>query len=271
MDFTPQSRNLIGAGVGVVLLISLGLYFFLGQGEEPVPVQETVAETLPPPPPPPPPPAPEPEPEPFELPLLSDSDAFVRELVSALSAHPGFAAWLVTDDLIRRFVVAVENVANRRNPAQHVTFMKPDSRFQTEGDEPEMLIAPASYRRYDGVTQIIASLDTNGTSQLYRQLLPLMNEAYAELGIPDATFSDSVLRAIVHVLETPVIEGRPMIESRASFYYEYTDPVLEGLSAPQKQLLGIGPENLRTIQQTIRDIATAIDITNLPRGTVLVR
>lgn len=268
MDFTPQSRNLIGAGVGVVLLISLGVYFFLGQNEEPVPVPETVAET---PPPPPPPPPPEPDPEPFELPALSDSDALVRELVAALSAHPGFAAWLVTDDLIRRFVVAVENVANRRNPAQHVPFMRPDSRFQTEGAEPEMRIAPASYRRYDGVTQIIASLDTNGTTQLYRQLLPLMNEAHAELGIPDATFSDSVLRAVVHVLEAPVIEGRPTIEPRASFYYEYTDPVLEGLSAPQKQLLGMGPENIRTIQGTIRDIATAIGITNLPRGTVLVR
>ena len=118
MDFTPQSRNLIGAGVGVVLLISLSVYFFLGQSEEPLPVPEAVAET---PPPPPPPPPPEPDPEPFEWPALSDSDALIRELVAALSAHPGFAAWLVTDDLIRRFVVAVENVANRRNPAQHTS------------------------------------------------------------------------------------------------------------------------------------------------------
>ena len=267
MDF-QQPWPMVGAAVGVILIIGLGVYVFLGPADEPDAPPQAVVE---PPPPPPPPPEPvEPDAEPFELPALDDSDAVIRDLIATLSAHPGLAAWLVTDDLIRTFVVAVDNVADGSNPAQHVPFMRPDTRFETTGAEPELRIAPASYDRYDGLPRIVASLDTIGTATLYRQLLPLMDQAYAELGNPDVTFSMTFHRAVAHVLETPVIEGAPTVVPRASFF-EYTDPTLQGLSPAQKQLLIMGPENLRTVHGTIRDIATAIGLTDLPRGSVRLR
>ena len=271
MDFKQQPRAMIGAVVGGVVLIAISAYWLLNPGEEPPPA--TIVTETPPPatPPPEPEPEPEPEPPPFELPLLSDSDAVIRELLSALSTHPVFASWLITDDLIRRLVVVVENVANGNNPAQHVPFMQPSSRFAIDDTEPALRISPASYARYDSLAATVASLDVNGTAQLYRQLLPLMNEAYTELGIPDSAFPGSFQRAITHLLEVPIIEGRPIIEPRASFFYEYTDPDFQNLSAAQKQFLGMGPDNVRIVQGVIREIASVIGISDLPAGNVILR
>ena len=262
---------MIGAVVGVVVLLAISTYWLLNRGDE-SPPEEIVTEA-PPPPPPAPPPAPEPEPEPppFELPALGDSDTVIRELLSALSAHPNFASWLIPDDLIRRFVVAIENVANGNNPAQHVPFMRPSSRFAIDDSEPALRIAPTSYTRYDGLAATTASLDVNGTAELYRQLLPLLDEAYAELGIPDSSFSGAFQRAIAHILEVPIIEGRPIIEPRASFFYEYTDPDFQNLSAAQKQFLGMGPDNVRIVQGGIREIASAIGFSGLPAENVILR
>lgn len=266
----PTERWAIAGIAGAVLLIAgLGFYFLRGPAGEPPPETEVAVE----PPPAPsvtPPAAPAPEPEPFELPALDESDAVLRDLVAALSAHPGLAAWLVTDDLIRRFVVAVDNVAEGVNPARHVPFMRPGTRVQTAGEDPDRFIAPASHRRYDAVAGVAASLDPAGTAELYHRFLPLMDEAYAELGYPDTPFADTFRRAVDRVLDTPIVEGQPAVVGRGPLL-QYVDTELENYSPVQKQLIGMGPDNLRTVQAALRDIATAIGLTGLPREWVLRR
>jgi hypothetical protein len=61
--------------------------------------------------------------EALELPTLGASDALVRELVEALSSHPTLASWLVSDDLVRWFVVV--DVARGLSPS----FRVPDGDF----------------------------------------------------------------------------------------------------------------------------------------------
>ena len=164
----------------------------------------------------------------------------MRDLVSALSSHPGLAAWLVSEDLVRRFVVAVDNVADGSNPSQHVQFMRPDQRFTVSGAEPNMRVDPRSYRRYDTHAQIVDSLDTQGVAELYARLEPLMGAAYIELGYPNRRFRDTLERAIVRLLEAPVPGDAPAIVRGAAFY-EYTDERLDSLTPVQKQVHFHGP------------------------------
>lgn len=260
----------IAAGVGAAVLLAVAGLWYFGMEEEAAPVAETTvvdAPEAPAPAPSPPPPAR----EPIELPPLDESDALVRELAVAISAHPEWMRWLVTDHLVRTFVVAVDNVAEGTNPAQHLPFARPDSRFETEAVEDRLQIADTSHRRYDRLAGIVASVDAEGSARLFRDFLPLMDEAYAELGAPpDVTFMDTFQRAVSRVLEAPVIEGRPEVVPRGPFHV-YTDPTLENLSPAAKQLMGVGPENLRTIQAKVREIAAALGIPDLPRGSVLLR
>ena len=254
----PRGR-VIGIAVVALLAFALGVYWFLGRGDDAPPV-ETIVEA--PPPTVPPPPAPvAPAPEPIEVPALDESDAFVRDLVSALSAHPGLAAWLVNDGIARRTVVVFDNIADGTNPAQHVTFMRPETRFATSGDATELRIDPRNYDRYDLHAQIIDSLDTQGTAELYRMLEPLLDQAYVELGNPDRPFIGTVERAVVNLLNVPIVENPPALIEHAPFFH-YTDTRLESLSPAQKQFLAVGPDNVRTIQGKLRQLALAIGISN---------
>lgn len=262
---------------GVVILVAVLAFYFVSAEPDPEPEpEEEVVEVPPPPPPPlpppPPPPGTEPEPEPerFEMPALDASDAVVRELAGALSGNPELAGWLVTEGLVRTFVVVVDNVADGTNPSRHVPFLRPEGRFQIAGDASAPRVSEASHARYDGVAAIVASLDAEGAAELYRRFRPLMEEAYEELGQPGDAFHDTVWRAVAHLLNAPVIEGRPALVARGPLYM-YADPTLEYLSPTQRQLIGMGPDNQRRVQQKIRQIAAAVGLTDLPRAHVVRR
>ena len=262
----PDGEGPRGRTIGVVIAVTLaafalGLYWFLGRDAEEAPV-ETVTEAPAPVAASPPVPAalePEPDPEPIEAPTLNDSDSFVRDLVSIVSSHPGVAAWFATDGLIGRFVVTVDNIAEGNNPSQHISVMEPETQFETSGGGEGLRIDARSYSRYDRHAEIVDSLDTRGTADVYRMLEPQMNEAYVELGYPDTPFVQTLERAIVRLLETPVVQGQPTLIERGPLYH-YADETLESLAPVQKQFMGMGPDNVRTVQAKLRQIAIAVGI-----------
>ena len=252
----PRGR-IIAIGVVALLAFALGVYWFLGRGDDGPPV-ETVVEAPPEVIPPPSEPI-EPEPEPADIPALDESDVFVRDLVAALSTHPGLASWLVSDGIVRRFVVVVDNIADGTNPAQHVMFMRPESRYATVGDGEALRIDPRNYERYDRHAEIIGSLDTRGSADLFLMMQPLIDEAYVELGNPDRPFIGTLERAVINLLNVPIVENPPTLIEHAPFFH-YNDERLESLSPSQKQFLAMGPDNVRIVQAKLRQIALAIGI-----------
>ena len=262
LETAGAHRAATAAAAGaLVLIVGAALYFGLGSDDRAEPPQQ-VAAPSPEPPPPSPPPEPPEEPEPVPL---DASDELVRRLLPTLSEHPRLATWLVTDDLVRRFVVAVDNVADGSNPARHVPFMRPRGRIQTSAVGAGRRLDPASYLRYDELTRILASLDVQGAAEIYRRLEPLMDEAYAELGYPDTSFTEAFRRAVVRVLETPEIAADPSVVPAAAFL-THDDDRLEELPPVQKQLLLLGPDNLRAVQAAVRELAGKIGVPDLPPG-----
>lgn len=268
-----MNKPLVIALAAVAVLIVIIIGFLVGGGEEePAPVQETVE--IPEPEPAPPPPEPEPEPEPvpepvveepepdpepaFVLPRLEDSDPLVRDGVVSLTRHEGINRWLGTSDLIRKSVVVADNVANGSIPRQQVSFLAPADPFKVRqvGDG-VYAMDPASYDRYDRMTDIFASIDAQRAAEFYELLQPLFQSAYDELGYPDGEIDTVILQAIGRLLETPVLDQPPELVQPVVMY-EYRDPRLENLSGAQKQLLRMGPDNTRRIQDKLRELASAL-------------
>jgi hypothetical protein len=188
----------------------------------------------------------------FIVPPLSASDPVVRDLAGGIAAESQLADWLEADGLIRRFVVAVASVAEGRSPRNQLAPAWPEESFEVQpADEEYMLTDPASYVRYDVVTEVFVSADTENSILLYRKLEPLFNEAYAELGYPDTPFSEALEAAIHELLATPVLVGEPTLQRRV-LTWEYVDPELEALSPAQKQLLRMGPTNAPRVQRKLR-------------------
>jgi Protein of unknown function (DUF3014) len=206
------------------------------------------------------------------LPPLVETDALVRELVARLSSHPRVAAWLTTDQLIRNFTVVVVNISNGRTPAVHLKTVPPTGKFAVRQSGGEVLIDPKGYQRYDGHAEAVAALDARGAARLYATLKPRIDEAHQELGAPPGEFDRVLERAIVELLKTPVVEGDVRLEAD-SVSYTFADPKLESLSEAQRQLLRMGPRNVKMIQAKLRELAQYLGIpaTSLPEETVVSR
>jgi hypothetical protein len=194
---------------------------------------------------------------PIALPPLNESDALVRDLVSKISSHPRLAAWLATDDLIRGFTISVENVAEGKTPARQLPMVRPSSSFRVLERGNDLTIDPRSYERYDGLAAAMESMDADGSARLYTSLKPRIEEAYRELR--DSPFDRTFERAIVLLLATPALDGPTAVVPRG-VGYGFADPKLEALTGAQKQLLRMGPRNVRTFQNSLRAIALALGI-----------
>ncbi len=191
----------------------------------------------------------------FVLPKLDASDQLIKDGVPTLSSYPGIAAWLESDELMRKFVVLVDNVAHGSIPRKHVSFLAPQGPFMASKISDNLYtLNEESYTRYDLFTKILSGIDTQRAVEFYVLLKPLFQEAYQELGYTNKKFDEAIFQAIGRLLETPVIT-EPIHLVRPVVMYKYADEKLESLSEVQKQLIRMGPDNTRIIQAKLRDVA----------------
>ena len=116
------------------------------------------------------------------------------------------------------------------------------------------------------MADVFLSLDTGESVKMYRQLKPLVQKSYADLGYPGEDFDQTIYRAIVELLEVPVIETDIKLKKDVVTYL-LADPKLEDMSEAQKHLIRMGAENVHIIQEKLREIAKALGFSSdrLPR------
>ncbi len=116
-----STKTYVGVFVALALVIAAVYFLWIRPGLQDEIVEVVEVAT----------PIPEPTPTPTLAERLSErlkgttlrtSDVIVRELVSELSANPKLVAWLANEDLVRRFVAAVDNVANGISPTTQLEF-----------------------------------------------------------------------------------------------------------------------------------------------------
>lgn len=192
------------------------------------------------------------------LPPLDQTDVAVGKLVRALSSHPRVTAWLATDNLIRNFTIVVENIANGQTPARHLGALRPSGPFRVIDTDDELLVDPRSYERYASIAAAVESVDFQAAARLCATLKPRLEEAYRELGRAEP-FDLALERAIAAMLQTPVPTENVRLVPRGGVY-AFEDEAIERLEPAQKQLVRMGPRNVRVIQAKLRQIALAIGI-----------
>ena len=195
----------------------------------------------------------------IDLPPLPQTDPVVRELVARLSSHPTVAAWLATDGLISNFSVVTLNIAEGRTPARFLRPIAPQGRFRTTSSGEELSVDPRSYERYNPIGDAVGALDAAGTASLYLTLKPRINDAYREMGHPDADFDRVLERAIGVLLQTPALDEKVALHPKGVTYV-YSDPKLESLSPAQKQLLRLGPRNGQAVRAKLQEIASLLQL-----------
>ena len=204
----------------------------------------------------------EPEPEPVDaepdievvqLPKLNDSDSFVFEGLRAFSNGVTVIRLLASDQLVRKFVVLVDNISRGEYPQTGLPYRGIEQEMPVQNIDENLFVMDASaHGRFDQIIDIFVALDTDQAVILYRTLSPLFQQAYAEIGFRNVNFDDTLRSAVNIILRTPYIEG-PYQLVKPSVMYLYADASIENLQNVQKQLIRIGPENTEKVKAKLRD------------------
>jgi hypothetical protein len=243
----------------VLLVLALGaLWYFVLRSRTELP-PKTVAETTVDLPRPPARRTAEPG-EAIDLPPLDQSDGVVRTLVERLSSHPAVAAWLTTNGLIRNLTLVIANIADGETPAKHLAPLRPTGSFRTTTSGGLTWIDPASYSRYDAIAAAVDGLDARGVARFYATIKPRIQDANRDLAGKDADFDQTVQRAIVMLLRTPVVDQDVHLRIGKGVSYAFANPALEELTAVQRQFLRMGPRNVRIVKAKLRDVAGFLGI-----------
>jgi hypothetical protein len=191
------------------------------------------------------------------LPALAESDSSLQEALAGLFGSASFDLLFHPQDVVRHFVAAIDNLP-RKTVAQRIMPIKPvTGAFRTSGPEGSTVVGPDNAARYTPYVRALEAVDSAKLVALYVRFYPLFQQAYAELGYPSRYFNDRVFEVIDHLLATPDVRG-PIALVQPKVMYEYADPVLQDLSAGQKMLVRMGPENEAKVKAKLRELKKAL-------------
>jgi hypothetical protein len=245
---------------GAVALIAAS-YFLWPQSEPPAsPPTAAVA---------PPEPAPPAEPviehpieavKPPEAPppvALDDSDGAIAAALGHLLGDERLRKWFHGDAMVRRFVATVDNLS-RPTVAMKVRSLQPvPGGFEVVRDGEAITVSAGNAARYAPYVQALERVDAKQLAGVYLRFYSLFQRAYEDLGYPKAYFNDRLVASIDHLLAAPEPPA-PLRLTQPKVLYEFEDPQLEALSAGQKAMLRLGPDNAQRVKAKLRALRAEI-------------
>lgn len=191
------------------------------------------------------------------LPNLGESNALMTEVFTELFGAQPMRELFNADELVRRFVVTVDNLPNKKLPRQQLLVKRVAGPFLVMGEGDQQVIGPDNAARYVPYVQLAVHADAKQLVDVYVRFYPLFQAAYAELGEPNAYFNDRLVEVIDHLLDAPrVVEPIHVVQPKV--FYEYAAPGLEALSAGHKIMLRMGRANAEQIKTKLRGIRQAL-------------
>ena len=194
------------------------------------------------------------------LPVLNESDTSILAALQQLRGE-GLLQLLVPQELLRKFVLAVNNVAEGKVIHEYRPVVSPPPPFfadtfsvmvaGTAVDQER--VSPNNYQRYEPYVTTLALIDSDAAAAVYRRFYPLMEEAFRELGLKKPNFHSVMIAAIDNILAAPDVQG-DLLLVRPKVFYQYADPALEILPQTHKLMLRMGPENARSVKASLRQL-----------------
>lgn len=195
--------------------------------------------------------------------------ANLNESVAALAGSKEKAmSNLILEGMANRFVVTVDNLA-RPHAAPRLWPVNPTpDRFVVDADGTSKVIGAANAARYTPFVTFAQSIDAKRAVEVYAHYYSEFQSAYEELGYPGQYFNDRFVAVIDNLLATPEVEEPIKVElteikgdmnaQRPWVRYQYVDSRLQGLSAGQKMMLRMGPDNRRIVKAKLREIRSEV-------------
>lgn len=194
------------------------------------------------------------------LPALNDSDSSILAALQQLRGE-GLLQLLVPQELLRKFVLAVNNLAEGKVIHEYRPVVSPPPPFiaekfsvMIEGTAVDQeRVSPNNFQRYEPYVTTLALIDSDAAVAVYRRFYPLLEEAFRELGLKKPNFHSVLIAAIDNILAAPDAQG-DLLLVHPKVFYQYADPALETLPQTHKLILRMGPENARSVKASLRQL-----------------
>lgn len=192
-------------------------------------------------------------PEPLDL-----SDKAIKQgLITALRA-PLLSTLIVNDSILANMVASVNNTAQGTLPENVSLLTPPATEFSVFKQADNQFITPESFTRYNVYAQTFAEIETEDMLALLDQYEPQIMAQFEQIALPNAQFTSTLINAINRLLDTPTV-NLPIPVISDSAMYKFANPQLEALLPAQKQLLRMGPDNMRLVKAKLRELRTALE------------
>lgn len=214
-------------------------------------------------------PAPEavPAPPPELQPPAADEVVKAEDVDAALTQLLGRDAvlkFLEATDFPRRFVATLDNLGREHAPVAVWPVQPAPGRFLVQGSEGSQVLAAENALRYGPFVAFAGSVNAAQAVALYRRMYPVLEQAYRDLGFTKGSLHARMFEVVDLLLATPEpaqpprltlteVKG-PIASSRPWTRYEFADPGLQRLSAGQKMLLRMGPDNRKVLKAKLQEL-----------------
>ena len=191
------------------------------------------------------------------LPPLEASDEPLHESLADLFGAKSVDELFRPEMLVRHIVVSIDNLPRKHLAVELRPTKNLPGRFAVTGDERAATIDPSNYQRYAPYVHLLQGLNTQQFTTTYFHYYPLFQQAYEGLGYPNGYFNDRLVATIDDALAAPDVHG-PVAMVRPNVMYQYADPKIEALSAGQKLLVRMGPDNEAIVKAKLRELRAAV-------------
>jgi hypothetical protein len=189
--------------------------------------------------------------------LLPELATSTEDILAQLQLAEQDTSVLTSDQLIRDAVVFIDNLRNGVVVRDKAGVDGPRNAFRVLEQNDKIYIDPRSYDRYNTLVDWFVSLDTDVLVTMLERYRPLVVAALAEIGYPDTAPEQVLLEAIAVLNNTPAV-GTVVELTDDTVMYRFADPALESLPDAQKQMLRLGPDNIRRVKLKLTAIEAAI-------------
>ena len=249
------NKPLIGVAIAVVIAALGGWYYWHGHQAPPAPAP-VVAVPAPPAAPAEeaiqhPVPAAGADANAAPLPALADSDTAFNGALRAVA--DAATPYLIPDSIIRHIVVTVDNLPRQKVAVEKRPLKAVAGTFVADGDELHATLDAQNFLRYRPLINALQQTDMQRLASVYLRFYPLFQKAYQDLGYPNGYFNDRLVQVIDVLLATPQVAG-PVELVQPNVMYLFADPALESLSAGQKLLIRMGPENAAAVKAKLTEL-----------------
>lgn len=173
--------------------------------------------------------------------------------LEVLLGSEAFRAWVVSDELINRIVVTVDNLAHEKLPVRMWPLRPLGSPPLVNGEGSSLHFAADNTARYDSYIALLKGIDLTLLATLYVRDYPRFQTAFEALGYPQAYFNDRLVDVIDHLLVTPET-NTPLALVQPTVMYKFADEGLESRSIGQKLLLRMGPAHASVVKSRLREL-----------------